>query len=685
MFIYGSRLQIGLFDAFAILLALTMAVGTGFAADDAVLANSTPRFVTKAQNLGPEDGSKIITVTLWLHQHNEAALDELARQMYTEGSPNYHRFLSLEQYGASFAPTEQEAALVSEFLKSHNLSVTSVDKYNHFVSAQGRVADVQNTFHVLINRFSLNGKTYRSNTSDASIDGPTRTLVKAVTGLNNLTLKPDHVAPIDPDTGKRLASVPLASAGSNGLAFEANCFRNSQTVQFTTKGGQPSAAYSGNRYGSDPGTPPPHAAPCGYDAAEMQKAYGLNALYNVGWAGQGQTIVIVDAFGSPTIQEDALTFSQMNNLPVPSLTVHTPNGPTKYDAGWATETTIDVEWSHAVAPHAKIALVAAGDNSFTNLNIGVLYAIENGLGNVISNSYSLPEVLLIGDATDLLATASLNQLAAVLGISTDYSSGDSGDNFAGTADISADFPSTDIYATSVGGVSVFLNPDHTIQFQTGWGNNITRIADVPPNPPAIPPLHLGNTGGSGGGRSVFWPKPSYQGKLPGQFRQTPDVSWVADPYTGVEIIITPSGKPGHPQAVQVWGGTSVACPMFSGLWAIANQAAGTKAPLGNAAPYMYQLSGNAISDIKPVSSTHNVSGFIYAPPSPPAYESPAALSAPLDGTTRFVSALYHSPISGRWYVLSFGTDTSLIVRNGWDNVTGVGTPNGLPFVQAVAK
>lgn len=76
---------------------------------------------------------------------------------------------------------------MSVFLKSHNLSVTAVDKHNHFVSAQGRIADVQTAFHVPINRFRFNGKTFRSNTSDVSIDGPTRALVKAVTGLNDLT------------------------------------------------------------------------------------------------------------------------------------------------------------------------------------------------------------------------------------------------------------------------------------------------------------------------------------------------------------------------------------------------------------------------------------------------------------------------------------------------------------------
>ena len=126
--------------------------------------------------------------------------------------------------------------------------------------------------------------------------------------------------------------------------------------------------------------------------------------------------------------------------------------------------------------------------------------------------------------------------------------------------------------------------------------------------------------------------------------------------------------------------------MFSGLWAIANQAAGAKAPLGNAAPYIYKLSGSAIYDIKPIASSTNVSGHIYfPPPNLPFYESPDALSAPLDGTTSFVNTLYHNALSSRWYVLSFGTDTSLKTGNGWDNVTGVGSPKGLPFVLEVVK
>src|SRR5208282_3604467 len=102
-------------------------------------------------------------------------------------------------------------------------------------------------------------------------------------------------------------------------------------------------------------------------------------------------------------------------------------------------------------------------------------------------------------------------------------------------------------------------------------------------------------------------KPSYQKKLPGKYRQLPDVSWLADPYTPAVIAITVLGQVPTLQW-QEWGGTSVACPMFSALWAIANQEAG--APLGQAAPYLYSLPTGAVYDIVPVTSKANVSASI---------------------------------------------------------------------------
>ncbi len=147
---------------------------------------------------------------------------------------------------------------------------------------------------------------------------------------------------------------------------------------------------------------------------------------------------------------------------------------------------------------------------------------------------------------------------------------------------------------------------------------------------------------------------------------------VADPYTGVEVIDNDS--------IGVVGGTSLACPTFSGIWAIANQAAGGF--IGQAAPILYGLPVGAITDILQINGPANVTGNTHVVGAiPPTVNYTAAeLVPPLDGTTDFVSALYQGATSTRWYVLSFGLDSSLTTGPGWDDVTGLGTPNGATFI-----
>jgi len=653
-------------------------------------SQSLGRAVAKPQNLGPEDPSKLITVTVWLNQHNKAALDELVGQMYQPGSANYHRWLTLEQYRAAFAPTAQDAATVRSFLASHNLSVSLVDKDNHFVMAQGRISDVQNAFHVQINRYQVNGEIHRASNAKPTMEGAVGALIASVQGLSDRAFKSHARKSIDPDTDTAFAGVPLASVGPDGLFFSNYCFRSPQAVTFTTEGGYPKAIYFGNRYGADITSGVPNLPPCGYDAADIQTAYGLGKLYKRGLDGTGQTIVIVDAYGSPTIVDDANTYSALNGLPAltsSNFQIYTAGGtstctpPEGCSApDWYPETTLDVETAHAVAPGANIVLIETTDNTDTNLDIGILYAAENLLGNVISNSYGGPEVPPYNDPTDSTAENTVNELAAALGISANFSTGDDGDfyNFIGFTAVS--MPASSPYATAVGGTSLFLNHDQTMNFQTGWGLNETRIADPSPNPPVVPPLEFGFIFGSGGGTSVLWSKPSFQKSLKGKWRKLPDISMDADPETGFEIIITPDAVPGDQQYVEVYGGTSLSCPMFSGVWAIANQAAGM--PLGQAATYVYDLPPDALYDVTDLSSPYNVSGIIFNPF--PTFETADALVQPLENTRNFISALFNSASSTRWDIFTFGTDSSLTTGPGWDNVTGVGTPIGWPFVQAVA-
>jgi subtilase family serine protease len=669
----------------------------------ALVAGSAFAAPSQATNLGPEDQSKQISVTVWLNLHNKAALDTMVQQMYDKTSANYHRFLTMKQFQDQFAPTAKEAGVVRDFLAAHNMTVTSTDTNNHFVVAQGRVGDAQAAFNTQINRVMVKGAIHRVNTPEASVTGPAGALVATVQGLSDLGYQTNVRPASDPETGTPYAGVSPSAVGPDGLFFSADCLRPPETQTFKTGGSFPEAIYTGNRYGADITSPVPNLPSCGYDSAEMQTAYGLNALYSRGLNGTGQTIVIVDAFGSNSIVADANVFSELNGLPAltPSnFQIVTPNGPTTCTStngciagNWNLETTLDVEWAHSIAPSAKIVLVLGADNSFTNLDIANLAAIENQYGNVVSNSFLISEIALVEFLpSELVVENGLSEIAAALGISQNVSSGDDGDNLAvdqtdyGINSVSVGANADSPFATGVGGTSMFLDPKNNIKLQTGWGLNETRIANPSPNPPTIPPLSLGFIFGSGGGTSVVYAKPEFQKHLRGKFRQVPDISMDADPETGVEIVVSPDGNPADGTSVTVVGGTSLSCPMFSAYWAIANQAAGG-GPIGEAAPILYELFDNAITDVNvtPLSTLFNVTGIIVDPPNPPTFESSAALAQPLENTTQFVSALFQSSSSTRWDVFTFGTDSSLTTGPGWDNVTGLGTPNGTAFINAVVK
>lgn len=671
---------------------LALTVGSAHA------ASPTPAVV------GPEDQNKQISVTVWLNLHNKATLDDMVKNMYDESSPNYHHFLTKDQYQSQFAPSAADAAQVRSFLAAHNLKVTSTDKTNHFVVAQGRVGDAQAAFNVKINRATVNGATHRVTSSEPAVIGSASTVVAAVTGLSDLTYEAYARPAVDLETGQPYAGLPVTAAGANGLSFSANCLRPPETHVFTN-GSTTTATYTGNRYGADIDSPVPNLPPCGYDAAEIQNAYGLTSLIKNGLDGTNQTIVIVDAFGSNTILADANLFSSQNGLPPltsANFQILTPNGSATCTAtngcitgNWQFETTLDVEWAHAVAPGANIVLVLAADNSFTNLDIANLFAIQSGLGNQLSNSFGIPEIVLAQQApSELVVQNGISEIAAALGISHNISTGDSGDNLLanqknGIDSVSAGANSTSPFATAVGGTSTFLDANDNIKLQTGWGLNETRIAEATPNPPTIPPLSLGFLEGAGGGASTVYAQPKFQKGLPGKFRQTPDIAMNADPETGNEIVVTPTSVPGDPQVVDVFGGTSLSTPMFSAVWALANQdnAINGGGALGQAAALLYKLKGNAIIDVNltKADTTNNVTGVIVAPPAAPQQLSADDLAAPLDGTKLYISALFNSATSTRWDVFTFGTDSSLSTGPGWDNVTGLGTPNGDAFIKAVVK
>jgi subtilase family serine protease len=541
-------------------------------------------------------------------------------------------------------------------------------------------------------------------------------LVRAISGLDTAVYT--HPVVIRPTTAPgRAAAGPLlagAAATAQPSFYSSNCFTTkTQTLSTNGDGELPIATYSGQQVNLETLTSPG----CAYTPAPIQTAYHLKQLYAEGYTGKGQTIVIVDWCGSATIESDANAFAQKFGLPKLDASnfqiIYAPT-PSECIQENQTEINLDVEWAHAVAPGANIVLLVPPSASLQDVDEADFYAVNYGLGNTISGSFGSPESETPAsylDTENLIA-----EIAALSGISTNFASGDYGDYVPALPAPTVNAPADSPWATAVGGVSLALNANDSIAWQAGWGTDITMvyINGTVVDPPGS--SAFGFDFGSGGGPSRCasqndsggnivcvggFPKPAFQSKLPGKVRLVPDVSWLADPFTGVAIAISIPGQ----EPAQVWevvGGTSLACPMFSALWAIANQAAG--APLGQAAQYLYSMPAATLTDVVPVASPHNVTATIEDASGAKHYTAAQILGSQAPGT--FVSAFasflsnngQNSPFSSATDVISFGTDcsavplsdfggtpctsaTALHTAVGWDDVTGVGTPNAEAFVQ----
>lgn len=272
------------------------------------------------------------------------------------------------------------------------------------------------------------------------------------------------------------------------------------------------------------------SGPVGYTPAQIIKAYGIN---NVSETGAGETIAIVDAYGSPTMQKDLNAFSSKFGIPSANLTIAYPNGkPTKTNGGWALETSMDVEWAHAIAPSAKILLVVAKSPSDTYLMNAINYANSHG-AEVVSNSWGGSEAYNENNYDSYFNHSGITYLA---------SSGDSGSG--------VEWPASSPYVVSAGGTTLNVDSTGTYESETGWS-------------------------GSGGGLSTYVSIPGYQksvSNIVGNYRGNPDISWVADPNTGAAVYDTTQYE-GQAGWFQV-GGTSLSSPSLAGVVALIDQSLG---------------------------------------------------------------------------------------------------------------
>lgn len=665
-------------------LACTLLAGSALHAQSLI---ERPRVADISSDHGPIQPQKQLTVTVHLNLRNEAAFNKAVNDLYTPGSPTYHQWMTNSDI-ARYAPAPSDVETVKKELQSHGLSVLSVSSDNLSIRARGPASGVESAFQTQIHEFQRQGKVFHANVSPASLAGPAASIVHGVTGLTSVGMRPYIKYQVDPRTGKlhTAAKPPVPAPGGRAAATKVkkasggfsdiatnNCFTNPLTVSLTTDGASlPVGVYYGNDYDDTP-------LVCAWTPSQIQDHYGLTAAYKKGLDGTGQTIVIVDG---PTdgvqLTADLAQFSTLAGLPATNSSnfkVLYPDGkPTELaleNFNWQDEASLDVEWAHSIAPGAKIVVEIMPTEDWDEFEFAIDYARQNKLGSVISNSYGYPEALF-GAAT-VKGFEQVLKKAAAAGINVNFSTGDGGDEGLGAPDAGGQsYPATSAYVTAIGGTSIGIPNGTATGAEVGWGNN-ANILSFAVNDVLDPPLALGSLGGSGGGVSTFITKPSWQKSFPGTGRQEPDISALGDPYTGAVFV-----EYGTPLAGI--GGTSLSCPIFSAIWAIADQKAGKA--LGQAAPLLAKLPAGAINDVVPVSSPTNVAGIVFDSAGPTYYSSDALL-APLYTTTQYYSAFWN--LEGEYVDISFGTDTSLTVTSGWDNVTGWGVPNGLSFINAAAK
>ena len=395
----------------------------------------------------------------------------------------------------------------------------------------------------------------------------------------------------------------IASArGARAAAFAVVCFTlvcgyASARPHFVVNGlstdaaaGPPSYAYCTKNFGE----------PC-YSPQEIRTAYGLDGLINAGMVGTGQTIVVIESYGSPTIAADLHAFDQGYGLPdPPSITVLAPIGSVPWDPatypdqpGWGFETTLDVEWSHAMAPGAAIIVLTSpvdeteGVQGLPQFLALEKYALDQHLGKIISQSWGATENTLFGTGGSVVLAdySAFYARAAADGVTVLASAGDDGTSNVETNGVTfytfptVNFPASSPLVTAVGGTALNLAPSGKYLYETVWSD-------------------AGCCAGGGGISQVFQEPQYQQFSLPaavqtelGGMRGMPDVSYnasVDNDFIWVYLSFPGSGGPG-------WygiGGTSEGAPQWAGIVADLNQYAGRS--LGFLNPALYALAGDGL-------------------------------------------------------------------------------------------
>ena len=626
----GLSWQRGL--AFAGVSGLLWAAAATGAAPDAVAASSpplsqvaaAPAWAAHAAPLGPAPAGQRQTVTVYLHQPHAAAAAKFAAAVSDPTSPLYRHFLTPAQYRSRFAPGRAAVTAVSSYLQASGLHLDAVPANHLYVRATGTVAGLERAFHTTLLTYRRSGTQVVAPSAPALLPAQVAPLVAGAAGLDTSVAAP-----------ARLGPAPAATAPPTCSAY---AFQNTATMP---------AAYGQTVFPTQL---------CGYTPAQVHGAFGTAGLLRRGIDGRGVTVAVLLIYPSPTAVSDLNQFAAGHGLPQLAPGQFTQYLPASFnygpDSGCPPVTQVtdesvgDLENVHNMAPGANLVYVAASDCQPQDIVAAINQTVDNHLADIVSNSYDLPFGAVPADVVAAAHQAFVQ--AAAEGMGFFDSSGDFGDASVLGAP-QALWPAADPEITAVGGTSLFAGPAGQREGELGWGMMVDPVASAA----YALPLPGQFFAGSGGGPAAGFAQPAYQsGVVPPSLAGTtdprrfvPDVAADGDLATPVLVGITINGT----YTEGGGGGTSVSCPLFAGLEALADQAAG--GPHGFVNPLLYQLHGTP--------AFHDIAGV----------QKPVAMVYSRGGTT---------------YLDTMQADTSLSAGPGYDGQTGLGSPNGAAYVAALA-
>ena len=643
------------------LAATTIAVAAGGSAAHAAgglpasatatLPGSVAPFAGTNRAIGVVSANNRLTIQVWLRPRTAAA-ESYAAAASTPGNPLFTHYLTPAAYTARFGATAAEAASVGSWLKSAGFTGVLDDSGRDYVQATAAVSTIDAALKVQLRYYgagsgaSAGQYLLRGNDRPVSVPASVAASVLGVTGLENATPGSTYVTPRNP------AATAGAASTASGKAISFPC--SSWYLQHYAR-----------RLPKKLGTTSVPTVICGYSPSQLRAAYGYNR-HNI---GKGVTIALVEVGLTPDMFQTLQDYTTVNRIQSPSASRYAELSLGRGSAcgdPFNIEEQLDVESAYAMAPLAN-QLVVGGDscnNGFYGLQalFDADTAILNGNGShplaeIASNSWeggdeAIPVNLLNIQHAYLLR-------AAAEGVSMLFSAGDAS---------GVETPSSDPYATSVGGTTLGIGRHDPRLFETGWSTGIS--SDV--NNKWI---FQGEQSASGGGASLLWAQPAYQrgvvptslatapGNRGGLVRAVPDISAVADPFTGMAVGVLNFNNAGNVTGYSEMsvGGTSLASPLVAGLVADAEQ---YQHPFGFLNPVLYKLAGTrALHDATPVTSKT------------PARYHGVACDAAMCGMLSLTTF-----DDQNWSMLGY---TGQVTRKGYDTMTGVGTPNGQSFVYAL--